>query len=125
LFGKNLSELTFEEMQDRYVTPFVIWTNYDIEEKQDVVMSSNYFGSYVMECAGADLSVYNRFLLDTMEEIPVIGIGGIKTKEGEWYLWNNLPEKYANVINAYKILQYNNVFDRKNSVPKVFSIEGK
>ena len=30
LFGKSLDDLTVEEDQKRYITPFVIWANYDI-----------------------------------------------------------------------------------------------
>ena len=40
-----------------------------------------------------------------------------------WYDWNNVPEQYKEVINSYKILQYNNVYDRKNRVDTVFEIE--
>lgn len=123
LFGKSLGELSFEEQQKRYVTPFMIWTNYDIEEQNDVVMSSNYFGSYIMKLAGVELPVYNQFLLGVMEEIPIIGVGGICNCEGMWYDWNNVPEQYKEVINSYKILQYNNVYDRKNRVDTVFEIE--
>ena len=123
LYGKKLVDLNFEEKQSRYVTPFVIWANYDIEEQVNVEISANYFGSYILEKAGVELSAYNYFLLDIMEEIPVIGIGGIKTNEGKWYKWNELLEEHAALINSYRILEYNNVFDRANRVGEVFTIK--
>lgn len=63
LYGKELQELSFEEKQSRYVTPFIIWANYEIEEQNNVEISSNYLGSYILEQAGLELSPYNRFLI--------------------------------------------------------------
>lgn len=121
LYESSLDELSLEEKQSKYITPFMIWTNYDMEEKTDVEMSSNYFGSYILKHAGVNLSSYNQFLLEMMEKIPVIGVGGIKTKEGVWYEWGNIPQEYETLINNYKILQYNNIFDRENRLDEVFS----
>ncbi len=120
LFGKSLSELSFEEFQERFITPFVIWTNYDIEEQSDILMSSNYFGSYILKKAGIEMTKYNEFLLNLYEEIPIIGIGGICDKEGNWYQWGELPDKEEKLIQEYKIMQYNNVFDRRKRVESVF-----
>ena len=44
LYGKKLSERTTEEVLRQYAVPFFIWTNYDIEERQDVVISPNFLG---------------------------------------------------------------------------------
>ena len=53
LLGVNsLSGLTAEQEQNRHVTPFIIWANYDIEEKQIEKLSSNYLSSLVLETAG-------------------------------------------------------------------------
>lgn len=122
LFGKSLSEMTAQEKQSRYVTPFIIWANYDIEEEYEVQMSSNYFGSYILELAGAELTVYNRFLLNLMEEIPIIGMGGILDAEGNWYDWELWPEEYEELLNQYKILQYNKVYDKVNYRADIFEI---
>ena len=123
LYGKPLAELSFEERQMQYVTPFKIWTNYDIEEQTDVHMSANYFGSYILQVAGLKMSGYNRFLLKLYEEIPIIGTGGICDKNGVWYTWDDVPEQYYDLINNYKILQYNNVYDMKHRVDSFFEAE--
>ncbi len=120
LFGKSLSELSCEEYQERFITPFVIWANYDIEEQSDILMSSNYFGSFILKNAGMKMTKYNEFLLNLYEEIPVIGIGAICDKEGNWYQWGELPDYEKQLIQEYKILQYNNVSDRKKRVETVF-----
>lgn len=122
LFQKSLKELLFEEKQKRYVTPFIIWTNYDIQENYYVEMSTNYFGSYILSLTGLEMTPYHQFLLEVWKEIPIIGNGGICDKEGIWYKWNELPEQYSELIEKYKILQYNNVYDRKNRIDEIFTI---
>lgn len=123
LLGKPIGELTFEELQLLYVTPFVIWTNYDIEEKTNVRMSSNYFGSYIMQIAGLNMSAYNQFLLKMHEEIPIIGSGGICDANDVWYTWEEVPESYQMWINAYKIIQYNNVYDTRHRLDAFFEAD--
>lgn len=123
LFGKPLKDLSFEEKQERYVTPFIIWTNYDIEENDHVRMSTNYFGSYILSIAGLELTPYNQFLLELWREIPVIGYGGICDKDGIWYQWNEIPEYYVELLEEYKILQYNNVYDRSNRIEEIFTVK--
>lgn len=123
LFGKSLDELQFWEEQLLYMTPFIIWTNYASEEDKDVFMSSNFFGSYVLERAGVRLAPYNRFLLKLREEIPIICPRGICGMDGIWHVWEEVPEDEAGLIEEYKILQYNNVYDRKNRVNDCFTIE--
>lgn len=123
LFGKPLEELDFEEEQKRYITPFIIWANYDIEEQSDVVMSTNYLGSYILHAGGLEMSPYNQFLYKLWQEIPVICSRGIMGNDGEWYRWSEIPERYGEWIEEYKVLQYNNVYDRKNKVGKMFAVQ--
>jgi len=120
LLGKGLKELSFEEQQDRYVTPFVIWTNYDMEEQYDVRMSTNYLGSYILRTAGLELTPYNSFLLNLWEKFPVVCIRGVCDRKGKWYGWSGIPEEYEEELNEYEILQYNAVYDRKNRVDEIF-----
>lgn len=120
LFGTDIGSMTMEEVQQRYVTPFVIWTNYE-RESREIDMSSNYLGSYMLREAGLELSLYNRFLLMLQEKIPVIGKNAIYTAEGEWYLPENLPEPYLEKMDIYKRLQYNIVFDREHTVLELVS----
>ena len=55
LFGKELSDLDMQELQKRYMTPYIIWTNYATERKVED-MSSNYLGSYILEKDGLKMS---------------------------------------------------------------------
>ena len=57
------------------------------------------------------------------EKIPIIGTGAICDSKGKWYKMDQLSEDYEKIINDYKILQYNNVFDMKNRVDAVFKLK--
>lgn len=81
-FGDHLPALQSEFVENqqtdernpynKYVTPFLIWTNYDIEEKNIGKLSSNYAGSILLQEAGVELSDYDRFLLALYENYPII-----------------------------------------------------
>ena len=60
----------------RYKVPFIIWANYDIEEKTVDCTSLNYLSVYLMEAAGLPLSPDQEFLRDTEKQIPVINSHG-------------------------------------------------
>ena len=122
LFEKDFNALNWLEVQQEYRTPYIIWANYPLEyEYED--MSANYFGSYILEQAGLELTEYNKALLNMKEKIPIIGTGAICDSNGKWYKMDQLSEDYEKIINDYKILQYNNVFDMKNRVDAVFKLK--
>ena len=106
-----------------FLTPCVIWTNYDRESAGDVVMSSNYFGSYILEQAGAQLTDYNKFLLEMKNQMPVIQRAEVMDSEGVWHLREDLPEKLQELLNAYEIVQYNNVFAGKDKIDFLFTLQ--
>ena len=122
LFQKSLNDLTMTEKQNLYVAPFIIWTNYDMETTYDVEMSANFFGSYIFNLAGLKMSEYYNFINNTMQEIPIIGIGALMDKDGNWYDRNELPTKISDILNKYEMLQYNNVFDNRGKLNQVFKL---
>lgn len=122
LFGKNAQDLDLVETQQKYETPYVIWTNYPMEASQED-MSTNYFGSYILKAAGIQGSAYNQFLLKLKETIPVIGNDAVCDSKGNWYSMEELPKEYVSLIEQYQILQYNNLFDRENRQTSAFIIK--
>ena len=41
LYGKDYDSLSEEELSRRYITPFVLWANYDSEEERGVQISAH------------------------------------------------------------------------------------
>lgn len=72
LNGMPSSTLPEEEIAKRYEVPYVIWANYDIEEKSGTDTSANYAAAELMEYAGIPLSEYQNYLLALKEDLPLI-----------------------------------------------------
>lgn len=120
--GKDIDNLSVEDNQKRYTTPFFIWANYDIEEKTIPYLSANYLSSLLLKTAGVELTEYNKYLLKLSETLPVISTSGYVDNEGNYYKWSD-STPYNEIIREYEKIQYNGVFDLKNIVEEVFFLE--
>ena len=99
-----------------YIVPFLIWTNYDIEEKTVDLTSFNFLQNYMYEAAGF-MPPYNSFLSDIKSEIPAISRVGYYSKNSKKVeKIEDATGSELDAINRYKLVQYNNVFDRKHHI---------
>ncbi len=104
----------------RYHTPYIVWSNYDVEGVEDLpeTISLNYFGGQIMDLCGLPLTPFQIWQKDLIKKFPVINafcyvdesgtynsIAGIESIEG---------------INMLGRLQYNLIFDTKNTVSELF-----
>jgi hypothetical protein len=111
-----LESLTLDEVQKGYEVPFLIWANYDIDEEDNVVISSNFLSSYLLKIAGLRMTSYNKYLLDLHESIPAININGYMGNDGVFYSFDDESE-YTDMINEYNEIEYYNMFDsERNSI---------
>lgn len=120
LYAKDLKERSSWEKSLQYITPYIIWTNYESDFEQLSDISANYLGSYVLKCAGVNLPKYNSFLLKQRQETPVIGRYGIYNINGEFIDNENIP---ADLLNEYQILQYMRIKDRRSPFYNIFSVD--
>jgi len=118
LNGKTGDE-SLEAEQERYEVPFVIWANYDIEEEHIDYISANYLSTLLLEKAGLPLTGYQKFLTQLRSVLPVITANVYIDAEGNYY--NSTDNPYAEQLQDYAILQYNNLFDDKNRVDSFFT----
>lgn len=119
----SLSGLNPEQEQLRHVTPFIIWANYGIEERQIDKLSSNYLSSLVLEIAGVKLTEYNKYLLKLSQTLPVIDTVGYIDNQDNYYKWSDVSP-YSALLDEYEKVQYNNIFDRENMNSDIFYIDG-
>ncbi len=120
---QSLSNLTLEQEQKRHITPFYIWANYDIEEKQIDKLSSNYLSSFLLQTAGVKLTDYNKYLLKLSEKLPVIDTVGYIDADNNYYSWND-KSAYSKLLSEYEKIQYNAIFDYKHTDTSIFYLEG-
>ena len=120
VYGKPLDKLTMEEEQKMYITPFMIWANYDIEEKTLDTISLNYLSSILMETADLPMTAYQKYLAELYKTLPIITTVGYEDTEGNWYRIADKRAPYAHLIEDYKKVQYNNLLDRNHRVERLF-----
>lgn len=115
LNGKGLGGLTLSELENLYTVPFFIWTNYDSGKESVELTSLNYLSTLALESAGIALPAYNQFLADMMEEIPAVNSRGFYSKSQRKFLHvEDAAGEDAKWLKNYEILQYNNMFDKRN-----------
>ena len=85
MMGKTAEELSFEEYQRKFETPFFIWANYDIGAADNVLASPNYLSSILFRTAGISTTPYQNFLLELWKKIPAMNINGYLDKNGMWH----------------------------------------
>lgn len=122
-----LNEFKIDSLADDekgYLTPYFIWANYNIDKKEHQTddISLNYLSSLLLDVAELDKTPYMHFLDDLREKLPVItGHGYMDSNE----IYHTLDEQneYSEMLEQYKMFQYNHLFDTKNTLTEFFSIK--
>lgn len=123
LYGKPLSERTTEEVMQQYQVPFFIWTNYDIEEQDGLVISPNYLGVLTAQMAGMPLTGFMNFLSQLYEEMPAITPVGIITADGEYLEREELNEEQQQWLETYETLNYCGMVDLFDEARPMFCFD--
>lgn len=105
--------------QKTFLTPYVLWANYDLDIESREYASLNYLGSILLEAAGIELPAYNRYLLRLQEKIPAINVNGFLDGKHVMH-WLKEEGEYQEILNGYQMLEYNNLFDKRNRVKEIF-----
>lgn len=121
VLGAGLDNLSLKQQQDRHITPFLIWANYDIEEQEIAYLSSNYLSSLLLKTAGLPMSEYNRYLLKLSETLPVIDTVGYIDADGQYYDWNE-ASPYSGLLEQYRRIQYNCLLDKTDRRESLFTL---
>lgn len=103
LYGKPLSKLSHEELQQRYKVPFLIWTNYDIPSETDVHSSVNYLSDILLDTAGLPKTEVGNFTSSIRAEIPQINVMGHYDAGG---VWNRNEAAASEQIKNYAKVEY-------------------
>lgn len=116
--GIGVESMDIEQTQERYTTPYLIWTNSE-ELKQaygtgnTCDLSLNYLGANLLKASGLPLDEQFSYLLSAQKEIPAINLNGYRDRDGIWH-WH---EKAGFSDEAYRnlaIVQHDNLFDHED-----------
>ncbi|MCD7862726.1 MAG: LTA synthase family protein [Lachnospiraceae bacterium] len=105
--GQGLTEE--EKNALKYIVPYVVWTNYDADLTDYGDFSASYLGAVAADYAGLELPAYYKYLLLMMEDYPEISFRNIDEIEED------------EMIQNYRILQYNHLRDEKY-LAELFSV---
>ena len=125
MLSQNYEDITSKEaVENKYITPFMIWANYDINEEEyaDVTdISTNYLSSLILDVANIQKTPYLQFLDELREDIPIITGNGYMDKTGIYHEFSEENE-YTDLIEEYHFLQFNNMFDNSDKLTSLFEL---
>ena len=107
--GKESRNLTEEDVEKRYIVPYVIWTNFDIDGAQNEETSANFLGNKVLDIAGAGLYPYRSFLDEVKGSYPVFS--AIRAADDDGRELTDREASDDELIQSYSRLQYYELFD--------------
>lgn len=123
LSGDTRDNLDVEEMQKYYQTPFFIWTNYDMESQSDVITSTNFLGTLMMQQTGLEMTDYEKYQTLLMKDMKAYNHKGYVTSDGEYVLWADATEDMLKKRLDYEYLQYNNLVESSKRLDWFFTIQ--
>lgn len=123
LYGKKLSERTTEEVLQQYAVPFFLWANYDIEARQDVVISPNFLGVLTAQTAGLPLTGYMEFLSELYEVLPAVTPVGFVTADGQFLKKSELSAEQQDWLWKYEVLNYCGMVDLFDEARPMFCMD--
>lgn len=124
VMGKDKSEYDDMDYFRLYRTPFVIWANYDIPEKDLGTISANYLSTLVAQVAGNELTEYERYLASLYKDYSCIGGIGIVERGGTCFRQIEGTDAEEDILN-YQRVAYNNLLDYSDRKWELFSIDGE
>jgi phosphoglycerol transferase MdoB-like AlkP superfamily enzyme len=125
VMGKRLNDLTDEEQQQRYISRFILWANYDIPEGWIDKISVNYLSTLLTETAGLKETTYNKFLDTMYEKMPVITAMGCQDWDGNWFSADDTGSPLYTDLSVYERAAYNNLMESTDRADKLFYIKKK
>lgn len=110
LYGKSLSDLSDEEKERKFITPYLIWANYDTgmeQSREDT--SANFLGTLLLETAGILDNPFYSYLHLMRTEVTAVNPDFYQTKDNRLHLTSDQGNEW---LKKYQILQYYEMFDK-------------
>lgn len=102
---------TYDGTMAKYKVPYMIWTNYDSEEKDGDLISLNMLSTLMMKEAGIGLTPYFSYLDSLSEKMSAVSYFAYFSEEkGGLKRPSEATGKELDLINEYKTVQYKNIF---------------
>lgn len=103
----------YSEEEASYIVPFFIWANYDIEEQENLQISTNYLQDLLFDVGNLPKSSYTKYISELRKEIPIITTQYYIDKDGNSYMVNDTESPYYDKLQEYWKVIYYQMFDNK------------
>ena len=97
-----------EENLKKYITPYVIWANYEVDWEEYGDISANYLPAVLAECSGIELPPFYKFLSELRETYPVLTTRGCVDNNGNLVDISDIWETES--VQQYRMLEYNQLY---------------
>lgn len=109
LYGHSLKELSSEEEEKRYMTPYLIWSNYDTGiQKERKNTSANFLGTLLLNASGILENPLYEYIYSMQQEITEMNRDYYRTKDGVLHKSDEDDEW----LKEYQDMQYYEMFDK-------------
>lgn len=109
LYGHSLKELSSEEEEKRYMTPYLIWSNYDTGiQKERKNTSANFLGTLLLNVSGILENPFYEYIYSMQQEITEMNRDYYRTKDGVLHKSDEDDEW----LKEYQDMQYYEMFDK-------------
>lgn len=105
-YGSN----TWCAASDKYIVPYIMWANYDVDWIQEESVSANYLSAIMKKSVGLPLTSFDNLRLACMEEVPVLTKSFCADKNG-FYTHAGVVAS-AKHMKVYELIQYKRMFDQ-------------
>ena len=102
-----------DDSTKKYKVPFLIWANYDIEEKNDIKTSMVFLQNYLFDAAKLPKSAMNNYMEELQKDYPVITKNFYMDKEGKLFENEDDSSDRFEKLKEYYMVNYYNLFDNK------------
>ncbi len=102
---------TYQGTMKKYTVPFMIWTNYDTPEEENLLSSINFLPVMMMKKAGVAMPEYFVYLDELHSRMPAVSFFAYYSEsEKKLKRPSEATGGELDLLNEYRLLQYYNVF---------------
>lgn len=122
LTGTASEDRSLEELQNRYIVPFVLWANFDIPAEHNITTSANYLNLLLTQLTDIENTPYQDYLSTLQTQLPVITANVCIDTNGNYYTVSEAKqnEQFKSGLNLYEQAQYEYLFDSKHRDDSLF-----
>lgn len=104
IFGSDT--LTAQQSEAKYVTPYLIWSNYSRETCGRPYMNAGYLHAVIKAEAGLSITQWDRYMLQMLQKYPVIGNYGIYDSGYAFQTYGEAAQADQDWLRQMKYAQY-------------------